>query len=154
MTSSTGPPTTTIRGDASETFSFASFFPDKIQPPISTASTVIFNLLVKLGLCRPWSQGDVELSNARAEHREGGAAYTLGGGGGGMSRTANAAPPGSARAEAERRRALALKALDQRLHAASQGKATTPAPAVAPMVATINSVEEPTPANGEKNDGS
>ncbi len=29
--------------------------------------------------------------------------------------------PGSARAEAERRRALALKALDQRLHAATAG---------------------------------
>lgn len=37
--------------------------------------------------------------------------------------------PGSARAEAERRRALALKALDQRLHAASAaGKPKTTAP--------------------------
>jgi hypothetical protein len=100
---------------------------------------VIFNLFVTIGLCKPWSPGDVELSNARAEHREGGAAYTLGGGGG-----SRAAQPGSARAEAERRRALALKALDQRLHAASQGKATSPAPAVPPMVATINSVEDAT----------
>jgi hypothetical protein len=36
-------------------------------------------------------------------------------------------------------RALALKALDQRLHAANMNKSTTPAPAVAPMVASINS---------------
>lgn len=35
-------------------------------------------------------------------------------------------------------RALALKALDQRLHAANANKSTTPAPAVAPMVASIN----------------
>jgi hypothetical protein len=35
-------------------------------------------------------------------------------------------------------RALALKALDQRLHAANLNKSTTPAPAVAPMVASIN----------------
>jgi hypothetical protein len=34
--------------------------------------------------------------------------------------------PGSARAEAERRRALALKALDQRLHAATASSKTQP----------------------------
>ena len=99
-TSSAALPTSTLRGDASETFSFASFFPDKIQPPITTAGTVIFDLLVRIGVCRPWSQGDVELSNARAEQREGGASYMLGG----SSAPRNSAPPGSARAEAERRR--------------------------------------------------
>lgn len=88
-------PLTVLRGDASETFSFASFFPDKIQPPINAAGTVIFHGLVKIGVCTPWSQGDIALSNARAEQRDGGAAYTLG-------RTN--APLGSARAEAERRR--------------------------------------------------
>ena len=35
-------------------------------------------------------------------------------------------------------RALALKALDQRLHAANINRSTTPAPAAAPMVASIN----------------
>jgi hypothetical protein len=35
-------------------------------------------------------------------------------------------------------RALALKALDQRLHAANINRSSTPAPAVAPMVASIN----------------
>jgi hypothetical protein len=99
QTSSTPMPSTTLRGDASETFSFASFFPDKIQPPITSIGNVIFNLLVNIGICRPWTQGDVELSNARAEQREGGAAYTLGSNG---PRTQ--AAPGSARAEAERRR--------------------------------------------------
>ena len=97
-TSSTPAPSTTLRGDASEMFSFASFFPDKIQPIISTVGNIVFNILVKVGLCRVWTQGDVELSNARAEQREGGAAYTLG------STQRTTAPPGSARAEAERRR--------------------------------------------------
>jgi hypothetical protein len=92
-------PNVVPRGDASETFSFASFFPDPIQPPIHAAGSIIFNILVKIGMCRPWSQGDIELSNSRAEQREGGAAYTLG-----SSNRTNAAPPGSARAEAERRR--------------------------------------------------
>ena len=40
--------------------------------------------------------------------------------------------------------ALALKALDQRLHAANINKSTTPAPAVAPMVASINTSAEDT----------
>lgn len=35
-----------------------------------------------------------------------------------------------------------MKALDQRLHAANVNKSTTPAPAVAPMVASINSGPE------------
>jgi hypothetical protein len=90
----------------------------------------------------------VELSNARAEQRDGGAAYNLGS----ASRT-TAAPPGSARAEAERRRfrnqwnetdfrALALKALDQRLHAANMNKTVTQAPVVSPMVASLNTSGE------------
>ena len=44
-------------------------------------------------------------------------------------------------------RALALKALDQRLHAANINKSTTPAPAVAPMVASINTGEDETTPN-------
>ena len=91
-------PSTTLRGDASETFSFASFFPAKIQPHINAFGNIIFKILVTVGICRPWSRGDIELSNARAEQREGGAAYTLG------SASRTNAQPGSARAEAERRR--------------------------------------------------
>jgi len=91
-------PSSQLRGDASETFSFASFFPEPIQPPINNAGTFIFNLLVRIGICRPWTQGEVELSNARAEQRDGGAGYVTAG-----SRPPPALP-GSARAEAERRR--------------------------------------------------
>ena len=54
------------------------------------------------------------------------------------------------------RSALALKALDQRLHAANINKSTTPSPAVAPMVASINTTtEEGTVKDNEsKGDGS
>lgn len=39
-------------------------------------------------------------------------------------------------------RALALKALDQRLHAANMNKSITQAPVVAPMVASLNTSGE------------
>ncbi|KAK9248512.1 eukaryotic integral membrane protein-domain-containing protein [Lipomyces tetrasporus] len=95
---------TTTRGDASDTFSMANFFPDAIAPAVSYLSDKIFVALVKLHICVPFSQEDIEASNLRN----------------GQFRQRFVAPlPGSVRAEAERRRALALQALDQRL---SQGK--------------------------------
>ena len=103
-----------LRGDASETFAFAEFFPDPIKPFIAAFSNQIYNILVSLHICTPFSQADVSASR--------GETY--------MQRSAGA--PGGARAEAERRRALALKALDQRLHAATAGaKPQAPPPAVA-----------------------
>lgn len=50
-------------------------------------------------------------------------------------------------------RALALKALDQRLHAANINKSTTPAPPVAPMVASINTAGGEVAANNAQTDG-
>ncbi|KAK9457808.1 eukaryotic integral membrane protein-domain-containing protein [Dipodascopsis uninucleata] len=95
---------TVTRGDASDTFSMANFFPDALAPLISVISTKTFNFLVRLHVCLPFSQEDIEASNLRN----------------GSFRQRFVTPlPGSVRAEAERRRALALKALDQRL---SQGK--------------------------------
>jgi hypothetical protein len=88
-----------LRGDASETFAFVEFFPGPAKPFVATLSNNIFNLLVTLRLCTPFSPADV--SAARGDNF--------------LQRSV----PGSARAEAERRRALALKALDQRLHAAT-----------------------------------
>ncbi len=90
---------TSLRGDASETFAFAEFFPAPVKPFVASLSIQIFNVLVAMRLCVPFSLTDV--SAARGDHF--------------LPRGA----PGSARAEAERRRALALKALDQRLHAAT-----------------------------------
>ncbi|KIJ27384.1 hypothetical protein M422DRAFT_215866 [Sphaerobolus stellatus SS14] len=78
-------------GDRSETFAFIYWFPPFLHYPIGIASNIVYNLALRLKLVMPHSgsAGDLE---------------------GGYS-----ALPGGARAEAERRRALALKALDQRL---------------------------------------
>jgi len=103
-----------LRGDASESFAFAEFFPDPIKPFIAAFSNQVYNILVSLRICTPFSQADVSASRGETF----------------MQRSAGA--PGGARAEAERRRALALKALDQRLHAATAGaKPQAPPPAAA-----------------------
>lgn len=96
-----------LRGDASETFAFAEFFPGPAKPLVAAVSDQLFNVLVAMRLCTPFSQAEVSAAA---------------GGSGGYQHNHRNAAPGSARAEAERRRALALKALDQRLHAATAGR--------------------------------
>lgn len=93
---------TSMRGDASETFAFAEFFPGPVKPVVAALSEQIFNVLVAVRICTPFSPTDVSVAS-----------------GGNHFLPRNA--PGGVRAEAERRRALALKALDQRLHAATAG---------------------------------
>ncbi|PSS20494.1 hypothetical protein M430DRAFT_100079 [Amorphotheca resinae ATCC 22711] len=88
--------TSTLRGDASETFAFAEFFPSPVKPLVAAVSNQIFSVLVSLRICTPFSAADVSASRGETF----------------VQRSA----PGGARAEAERRRALALKALDQRLN--------------------------------------
>ncbi|KAF9316513.1 hypothetical protein BG003_001872 [Podila horticola] len=93
-----------IRGDRSESFSFASFFPGFLQTPVKHISNAFFGILVKLKICSPTGFGGsfrYDLENPQMS---------------GMGHTFT--QPGSLRAEAERRRQLALKALDMRLHAA------------------------------------
>ena len=105
----------TLRGDASDTFAFVAFFPDALHPIISPVSDGIYNILVQLKLCTPFSEEAIESSNqSRSE---------------GLPNIMNSRPgvAGGRRAEAERRRALALKALDQRLNAAAASRAA-PAP--------------------------
>ncbi|GBB94612.1 hypothetical protein RclHR1_02390018 [Rhizophagus clarus] len=99
-----------LRGDRSETFSFASFFPEFIQPAIKFISTMVFNILVILRCCKPIQKRKFAMDLE--------------------SLPTNLAPamPGSARAEAERRRALALKALDARLHNKPNYYPTSPPP--------------------------
>ncbi|KAG0043868.1 hypothetical protein BGZ83_010947 [Gryganskiella cystojenkinii] len=108
-----------MKGDRSETFSFASFFPEALQPPVKSISNLMFGLLVSLHICSPLG-------------------FTLEGSGSaaGFSQSLNERLPGgmelpttqpaNLRAEAERRRALALKALDMRLHAAAGNSASLP----------------------------
>ncbi|KAL3422411.1 eukaryotic integral membrane protein [Phlyctema vagabunda] len=96
-----------LRGDASESFAFAEFFPAPVKPLVASLSTQVFNALVALRICTPFTAADVSASRGDNTFIQRGA-------------------PGGARAEAERRRALALKALDQRLHAATATTKTQP----------------------------
>ncbi|KAI9279873.1 eukaryotic integral membrane protein-domain-containing protein [Sporodiniella umbellata] len=81
-----------VQGDQSEAFAIQTFFPEFLHPVIIFVSNHVYNLLVKMKCCKPGARTyrDLELGTT-------------------------APIPGSARAEAERRRALALKALDMRL---------------------------------------
>ncbi|KAA8649780.1 hypothetical protein EYZ11_009076 [Aspergillus tanneri] len=106
-----------IKGDASETFAFACLFPDAIQPPIAFISDQVYSLLVALKICTPFSEEDIASGNQQVLARgEAGLPSLLNNQRGGMRGMAK-------REEAERRRALALKALDQRLQAAAAGRA-------------------------------
>jgi hypothetical protein len=120
----------TIRGDASDTFAFAYFFPEPLHTPLANLGDTVYNLLVSFRICTPWSADDIDAGNEAALARADG---------GGLPTTRS----GGRREEAERRRALALKALDQRLQvAATRGSSsapvslTVPAPVAAPETET------------------
>jgi hypothetical protein len=105
-----------IKGDASETFAFACLFPDVMQPPIAFVADRIYALLVAVKILRPFSEDDIASGNQQVLARgEAGLPTLLNQRGGGSRGTGK-------REEAERRRALALKALDQRLQATSMGR--------------------------------
>ena len=106
-----------LKGDASETFAFATFFPDIIQPPIAAFCNHVFVLLCNLKICTPFSDDDIATGNEQAAAR-GEAGLPS------FNRQARGARGMTKRDEAERRRALALKALDERLNAASTRAAT------------------------------
>ena len=94
-----------MRGDASESFAFAEFFPGPVKPLVAALSDQVFGALVAMRICTPFSAADVSAASAGSGHH--------------LLQRGAAQAPGGVRAEAERRRALALKALDQRLHAAT-----------------------------------
>lgn len=108
-----------VKGDASETFAFATFFPDKIQPPIAAVCDQIFILLCNMKLCVPFSEEAVASGNEHVAARGEGGLPSL------LSQGRGAKGMGK-REEAERRRALALKALDQRLLASSSRASAGP----------------------------
>nr|XP_058944593.1 transmembrane protein 115-like [Pocillopora verrucosa] len=87
-----------VKGDLSESFSFASFFPEAAQPPVKTISTIVFNTLIGLKVChKPIRTYDVGAPSA----------ITI-------------SLPGMDPADAERRRQKALKALNERLQKLEQ----------------------------------
>ncbi|KAK4070049.1 uncharacterized protein Triagg1_6470 [Trichoderma aggressivum f. europaeum] len=97
-----------LRGDASETFAFAEFFPGPVKPFVAAVADQIYSILVVIRLCKPSGQRGIATRHDSISQR---------------------GAPGSARAEAERRRAIALKALDQRLNAATAAaRQSAPAP--------------------------
>ena len=125
----------TLRGDASETFAFAYFWPDVVHAPVAALADGIYNLLVALKICTPFSAEAVESGNEQATARgEGGLPSLLNHGG--------ARGASGQREEAERRRALALRALDQRLQAAAASRQQPITSASAPPLA--DSVEKAT----------
>ncbi|KAG1468595.1 hypothetical protein G6F56_003745 [Rhizopus delemar] len=94
-----------IQGDQSEAFAIQTFFPEFLHPVIVFISNNVYDLLVKIKCCKPGARTyrDLELGTTTPV-------------------------PGSARAEAERRRALALKALDMRLSKSPTQAETAPVP--------------------------
>ncbi|CAG8232648.1 unnamed protein product [Penicillium salamii] len=108
-TSSTG---SGIKGDASETFAFACLFPDIMQPPIAFVADQVYTLLVAVKILKPFSEDDIASGNEQVLARGEAGLPTL------LSSRGGARGAGK-REEAERRRAVALKALDRRLQAAT-----------------------------------
>ncbi|RDB28848.1 hypothetical protein Hypma_015796 [Hypsizygus marmoreus] len=92
-------------GDRSETFSLISWFPPFMHKPLTILGNFVFSLATRFHLI-PSSSSDVEIGSYNQV-------------------------PGTARAEAERRRAMALKALDQRL-----ANNSSPVPSHSPTVGT------------------
>ena len=90
-----------MRGDASETFAFAEFFPGPLKPFVAVITDQIFNVLVAMRICTPFSQADISAAQS----------------GNFMQRTAH----GGVRAEAERR-CVGVSSLPQRCTDASMSK--------------------------------
>lgn len=130
-----------IRGDASDTFAFAYFFPDAIHAPVAALSDAAHSVMVALRICSPFSAEDVESSNEQVSARgqAGLPSASAGRGGKGAGR----------REEAERRRALALRALDQRLTSAATRPATVLATPEAAQQAQSNIATEPERVDSE-----
>lgn len=123
--SATGGEGATMKGDASETFSFVSFFPDALHPFFEPVSNTVYNGLVRLKIITPFSNAAIEAGNESAASRTETLPSIMSGNSGGGG--------GGRRAEAERRRALALQALDQRLNAASANRSTKPSVSAATL---------------------
>jgi hypothetical protein len=84
------------RGDMADNFGLASFFPSRLSPFVTIIANVVHSLLVRLHVCRtPQRKYDV-----------------------GAPTTITVTLPGASAQEVERRRLLAIKALNDRLNSA------------------------------------
>ncbi|WPH04982.1 DUF1751-domain-containing protein [Acrodontium crateriforme] len=107
----------TMRGDASDTFAFVAFWPDMMQPFLTPICDGIYETLVQLKLFKPFSEEAIVAGNENVAARSDGLPSIMNGRGG-----------SGRRAEAERRRAIALMALEERLNAPSLAGRSTGAP--------------------------
>jgi len=110
-------------GDRSETFALIYWFPPFVHKPISILANTTHMLATKFHLI-PTAGADVE---------SGGYAQV----------------PGGARAEAERRRAMALKALDQRMAGSSNSNSSFQAPHAPPPAASKSESAMPSSTPGQ-----
>lgn len=109
-----------MRGDRSETFSFVSWFPPFLHRPVTAISNFLYSIFLRLGVVQPWqysAMGDVELGVGSGLPGMSVGIGGIGHHGSGIASGGGSAAPYGTRAEAERRRAMALKALDQRVKA-------------------------------------
>lgn len=105
---------TRIKGDASEVFALNTFFyPEPVRELIHAISRYSFRVLVTLKVCTPFDRDQVEQSNIRATMRANGR-------GSGLTTTQ---PTPLSDADAERRRAVALKVLEERLQQSNKAGA-------------------------------
>ncbi|KNG44915.1 cytochrome c oxidase subunit I [Stemphylium lycopersici] len=125
-----------IRGDASDTFSFAHFFPEPIQTPVGALADGIYNMLISLQVCTPFSDQDIDAGNEQASARAEGGLPSI------MNPNSRGGRGGSSRAEAERRRAVALEALNARLNAAASRGPSSVTPAAPSISAPSESLGE------------
>lgn len=112
-----------FRGDRSETFAFIYWLPPPVRPIISPVANLLFNTMVKIGVIQPWTNGQE--------------AYGL--------LPTNSNTTSGTRAEAERRRALALKALDDRVASSSTPAPEPVVPSNAAPVTTTTAAAAPEP---------
>jgi membrane associated rhomboid family serine protease len=124
-----------VRGDRSETFSLVSWFPPFMHKPVTFVSNTLYGIFLRLGVVQPWqysAMGDVELGigSGLPSMSVGVNPHANGGVGGSVS-----GDRGVNRAEAERRRTMALKALDQRV---KTGSAVPPSMQAGPSPAAMS----------------
>lgn len=111
-------PDSGTRGDRSEAFSFVLWFPPFLHTPVTHISNFLHGLFLRFKVIPEFKYDYVSANDLE---------FGLGGGGDGpasqdmVAGGSGQGGPVSARAEAERRRAMALKALDQRM-ASSGGR--------------------------------
>ncbi|KAK0520127.1 hypothetical protein OC842_007203 [Tilletia horrida] len=106
-----------IRGDRSETFSFTSWFPPFTHPVVSRISSFLHGIFVRLRIIKPWTYQPGDLEFGLGGHTPASSSYAPAH----HHHLHHHQQSSASRVEAERRRAMALKALDQRMAGKSGG---------------------------------